>query len=152
MSPRSGKIYQRLLLHQVKRRTPIFSQLLSPQVWMHEPRPRAIAPTAASSYGELKNAWRNFQDFRLDGHFCDVTLRTDTENGRLFRAHRAVLCRGSKSTIFLAYFKVFLVDPSKPVCSIKLFPRIIPRLLAQYRQKCHCSAGHYRRNAGYIVR
>ena len=54
---------------------------------MHEPGQR-------SSYGELKNAWRNFQDFRLDGHFCDVTLKTDTENGRLFRAHRAVLCAG----------------------------------------------------------
>lgn len=69
---------------------------------MHEPRPRAIAPTAASSYGELKNAWRNFQDFRLDGHFCDVTLRTDTENGRLFRAHRAVLC--AVSNYFHALF------------------------------------------------
>ena len=55
---------------------------------MHEPGQR-------SSYGELKNAWRNFQDFRLDGHFCDVTLKTDTENGRLFRAHRAVLCAGA---------------------------------------------------------
>lgn len=62
---------------------------------MHEPGQR-------SSYGELKNAWRNFQDFRLDGHFCDVTLRTDTPDGRLFRAHRAVLC--AVSNYFHALF------------------------------------------------
>jgi len=62
---------------------------------MHEPGQR-------SSYGELKNAWRNFQDFRLDGHFCDVTLRTDAPNGRLFRAHRAVLC--AVSNYFHALF------------------------------------------------
>jgi kelch-like protein 10 len=61
-----------------------------------------LKPGQRSSYGELKNAWRNFQDFRLDGHFCDVTLRTDDPNGRLFRAHRAVLC--AVSNYFHALF------------------------------------------------
>ena len=55
---------------------------------MHEPGQR-------SSFGELKDAWKNFQDFRLDGHFCDVTLVT-SKDGRKFRAHRAVLCAVSR--------------------------------------------------------
>ena len=38
--------------------------------------------------------------FRKDGIDCDVTLRTDMPNGRLFRANTAVLSKGSN------YFQV----------------------------------------------
>ena len=46
-----------------------------------------------------------------------------------------------------------ILSPSSgTVCSVKLFPRSLPRMLAQYRQECNCVARYHGWNVGHFVR
>ena len=48
---------------------------------------------------------------------CDVTLKTDTPNGRKFRAHKAVLCEAS--SYFQALFRDDWVEASQNIITLR---------------------------------